>query len=173
MFTWLKKEGHRLPFVGKKSSLLQKQSPEIKVAILTYYAKKQLNPSYNENDERDTYAYDCFNSLKGSSKDIVQAKEQYVISLIVSVVKNRPLKYLFSPYGGPAFWEICNSWIRRKVKMYASKESIDFVELKAELQRDFADTIQTAKKMGKFEEDAKEYTSFANAYWQKLHPAKE
>ncbi len=158
------------PF-SRRLAFWNKQSTEVKLAILEHHAKLMLDHPAKKGELTDAYA--CFNSLKGTDVDIIKTKKLFVVSMIVSVVKHRPLKYLFSPYGGPVFWKVCQTWIKGKIHEYGSKETIDFFQLQEELPIDFEQTIKRSKKSGAFDADAKLYKEFANSYWEKLHPSQE
>lgn len=138
---------------------------EIKIAILNCFANlekemrriglnsfKNLEEEKNEEKSQDEAVYSCYHSLSNTNAKSANAKRRYLEAKIKSIMYAVALVN-----GSPTYKTFREEWEKRKVEEYASKEEIDFEQLKKECEADFQEAYKKATDEGLFEEEEEDF----------------
>lgn len=127
----------------------------IQIIILNCFAnlEKQrytYTNGYSEPTDQDA-VYDCYYSLPNTSKEGKEAKLKYLTAIVTTITKRYNSTRIF--YEEKRYDTICKKWEKLKVKECFSAKEINLETLRAELENDFIQTIESAEKAGIFNED--------------------
>lgn len=143
----------------------------IKLIILNCFANLELQKEYPGNGKpTDNEAvYSCYHSLPSTNPTVIKVKEKYLTAVIEAITKYTKDEVRFSIHQGPTYQKICEDWKKAKFNEYASKEKIDFDQLREDLYTDFEKTIKTAEKDGIFDKDDEAYREYLRKFLTSIY----
>lgn len=149
--------------ISSKPNFPKEYVEVIKIAILNSYTKTE-GRRYIIKKDNESLNY-CYNSLANTTEEAEEARQNYLKVVIKNCTKYELFDY---KYDGPTYDWMCEKWQEENFEKHKKQTTIEFDQLKKELETEFEEKMNKAKEQGIFEQDNEENQEAIKKQWETI-----